>query len=205
MVAIQTEPAEITNLQLGPRIRQARERAGLTIVEVAQRSGYSPGYISQVERDLANPSLGTLKHIAAALDVPLPSFFGESAEGNGNLAETDAGASRTRIVRAGRRKTVLYPGSLIHHQLLSPDLRGKLEAIYASAPPGTGSGDEPYLHEGEEVGIVLHGHAECRVGEEVYQLDPGDAITLPSTVPHSWCNSGDEPLEMIWVSTPPAF
>ena len=197
------------DLQLGARIRRTREQAGLTIVEVAQRSGYSPGYISQVERDLANPSLGTLKRIASALDVPLPSFFHDDApERAAEGADVDtAGTTRApaRVVRVDRRKTLIYPGSRIHHQLLSPDLHGRLEAIWVSAPTGTGSGDEPYVHEGEEIGFVVRGRAECRVGEEAFQLEAGDAITLDSTVPHSWRNAGPDVLDMLWISTPPTF
>ncbi len=192
------------DLELGPRIRETRERAGLTIVEVAQRSGYSPGYISQVERDLANPSLGTLKRIAGALGVPLPSFFGSEVADSVPQRE-DADGPAARVVRTDRRKALVYPGSRIHHQLLSPNLRGQLEALWVSAPSGTGSGDEPYQHEGEEVGIVIRGVAECVVGDDVYRLAVGDAITLSSAVPHSWRNVGEEPLEMIWVSTPPTF
>lgn len=198
--------ADGPELELGPRIRRARERAGLTIAELAARSGYSVGYISQVERDLANPSLGTLKRIASALELPLASLFGEAEEAPEPSPAAEAAApAGARVVRVERRKALLYPGSRIFHQLLSPDLRGRLEAIWVSAPPGTGSGDEPYLHEGEEIGIVVRGRAECRVADEVYQLESGDAITLPSTTPHSWRNAGGETLEMIWVSTPPTF
>jgi len=77
--------------------------------------------------------------------------------------------------------------------------------IWVSAPPGTGSGDEPYLHVGEETGIVVRGSAECRVGEELFPLEAGDAITFASSIPHTWRNSGNDSLEMIWVSTPPTF
>src|SRR5437879_896023 len=103
----------MVELRLGERIRRTRERATLTIIEVAQRSGYSPGYISQVERDLANPSLGTLKRIASALDVPLPSFFQDDPLDGGDHTRAPA-----RVVRVDRRKTLIYPGSHIHHQLL---------------------------------------------------------------------------------------
>jgi len=194
-------------VKLGARIRNARERAGLTIVEVAKRSGYSLGYISQVERDLANPTLGTLKRIADALHVPLPSFFaGSPAElPEAATRQETEGPSVARVVRGDRRKGLLYPGSHIHHQLLSPDLHGRLEAIWVSAPRGTGSGDEPYVHEGEEVGIVLRGSAECRIGTEVLRLGIGDAVTFQSTTAHSWHNVGEDELEMIWVATPPTF
>jgi transcriptional regulator with XRE-family HTH domain len=199
-------PPEALEVQLGPRIREARERAKLTIVELAQRSGYSPGYISQVERDLANPSLGTLKRVANALGVPLPSFFSGAIDAiePGSVSRDERGGS-ARVVRAGRRKALVYPGSHIQHQLLSPDLRGALEALWVSAPRGTGSGDEPYLHEGEEIGIVVRGAAECRVGDDVFALRAGDAITFSSAIPHSWRNVGEDTLEMVWVSTPPTF
>jgi mannose-6-phosphate isomerase-like protein (cupin superfamily) len=161
-----------------------------------------------VERDLANPSLGTLKRIASALEVALPFFFqdeeSESVERR-TTAVSQGEHGPARVVRANRRKTLIYPGSHIHHQLLSPDLHGQLEAILVSAPAGTGSGSEPYLHEGEEIGFVVRGRAECRVGEELFVLEPGDAITINSTVPHSWRNSGREQLEMLWISTPPTF
>lgn len=180
----------------------------MTIVEVAQRSGYSLGYISQVERDLANPSLGTLKRIADALSVPLPSFFVSDGADTADLAavqEVGRSEAAARVVRSGRRKTLLYPGSHIHHQLLSPDLHGQLEAIWVTAPPATGSGEEPYVHAGEEIGFVVHGTCECKVGTEIHRLVKGDAITLRSSVPHSWRNVGDDVLEMIWVTTPPTF
>src|SRR5437867_2336023 len=82
-------------------VREARERTGHTIIEVAQRSGYSAGYISQVERDLANPSLGTLQRIARALEVPLPSFFVSAMDApeSANDVRDERGASGARVVR----------------------------------------------------------------------------------------------------------
>lgn len=193
----------LVELGVGPRLRQQREQAALTIAEVAQRSGFSPGYISQIERDLANPSIAALKRIADAIGAPLGSLF-VGVEESGPTAE-DQADGQVRVVRASQRKMILYPGSQIRHQLLSPDLRRKLEAIWFSAPPGTGSGEDPYQHEGEEIGIVLRGCAECWIGERTYTLGPGDAIYFSSQVPHGWRNTGGDQLEMIWVSTPPTF
>jgi transcriptional regulator with XRE-family HTH domain len=195
--------ARLAQLGIGSRLRQQREQTTLTIAEVAQRSGFSPGYISQIERDLANPSLGALKRITDAIGVPLGSLFVHGDE-NDHGAEDKPG-EQVRVVRASQRKVLLYPGSQVHLQLLSPDLRRKLEAIWFSAPPGTGSGDEPYRHDGEEIGIVLRGRAECWVGDRAHTLGPGDAIYFPSHIPHGWRVAGDDQLEMIWVSTPPTF
>lgn len=196
---------EGVDLKLGPRIRRLREQANLTIAEVAQRSGFSIGYISQVERDLANPSLGALKRIADAIGVRLPALFHEPvpvAEDEPHNGTPDEPAT---VVRSRRRKVLIYPGSNIRHELLSPDLQRKIEFLWATAPPGTGSGDEPYQHQGEEIGVVVKGWAECRVGNKTYVLEAGDSIYFASHLPHSWRNAGDEPLEIIWVSTPPTF
>lgn len=193
----------LVELGIGSRLRQQREQMALTIAAVAQRSGFSPGYISQIERDLANPSLGALKRIADAIGVPLGSLF-VNAEENGEGAE-EKPDGQVKVVRASRRKMIVYPGSQVRLQLLSPDLRRRLEAIWFSAPPGAGSGEEPYQHQGEEIGIVLHGRAECWVGDRTYTLDPGDAISFSSHIPHGWRTIGDDHLEMIWVSTPPTF
>jgi len=51
-------------MSLGSQLREARTATGLTITEVAERTGLSPGYISQVERDRANPSIGAVNRIA---------------------------------------------------------------------------------------------------------------------------------------------
>jgi mannose-6-phosphate isomerase-like protein (cupin superfamily) len=108
-------------------------------------------------------------------------------------------------VPANRRKKLVYPGSSIHHELLSPDLRGRMEVIWVTAAPGVDSGDEPHVHDGEETNVVLRGRAEFRVAGRVFALKPGDALTLPASLPHTWRSVGDESLEMIWVSTPPTF
>ncbi len=63
--------------------------------------------------------------------------------------------------------TILYPGAQIRHELLSRDLRRKLEVIWFSAFPEADNGDEAYQHEGKEIGIVLRGQAECRVGDAI--------------------------------------
>ena len=54
-------------------LREERERCGLSMNVVAQRSGLSHSIISLVERDLRNPTLDTLLRIAEAIEVD----FGE--------------------------------------------------------------------------------------------------------------------------------
>src|SRR3972149_3469206 len=98
------------------------------------------------------------------------------------------------------------PGLRATDYLLSPDLSGKLEMIWAEAEPGGGSGDQPYVHAGdEECVVVIKGRMEIWVGGERYLLHAGDAITFSSRVPHKWQNVGRGRLEALWTITPPAY
>jgi ribosome-binding protein aMBF1 (putative translation factor) len=61
------QPAPRTEVRVGLRLGAARERQGLSLREVARRTGLSPSFISQVERDRVTPFFASLKQLAAAL------------------------------------------------------------------------------------------------------------------------------------------
>ena len=191
---------------LGTRIRQIRHAKKLTIVEVGGRAGLSASYVSQVEREVANPSVGTVNRIAKALGVGMSVFF----EGPERADLSDNGGSGvdkipTRTVRREERKSLTYPGSHIRHELLIPDLRHNLEVLLSRAPPGSDSGEFDFSHEGEECGVVLSGTVELTVGEHSYILEAGDTIRFDGKEPHAWKNVGSDELEVIWIMTPPHF
>lgn len=52
-------------------LREAREKRGLSMNVVAQRSGLSHSIVSLIERDLRNPTLDTLLRMAEAMEVDL--------------------------------------------------------------------------------------------------------------------------------------
>ncbi|HEX6026589.1 MAG TPA: helix-turn-helix transcriptional regulator, partial [Solirubrobacter sp.] len=60
---------------LGARIRTARESAGLSVRGLARRIGVSPSLLSQVERGLAQPSVGTLWALVTELSFSLDGLF----------------------------------------------------------------------------------------------------------------------------------
>ena len=55
---------------LGELVRNIRKKRGITLKELAEKTGLSIGYISQIERDLTGPSLSTLRKLSAALTPP---------------------------------------------------------------------------------------------------------------------------------------
>jgi transcriptional regulator with XRE-family HTH domain len=181
---------------IGGVIRRARKQQGLTLQQVAESSELSLSYLSQIERNLLNPSVGTLKRIAEALDLPAGKL----------MFASDSGASRVTVavLRKGRRKMVSFPQSSISYELLTPDLRRRASMLWLTAEPGAESGS-PMTHEGEDVVVVLKGRLDVEVGGTWYELATGDSIYFNSELPHRWSNRGKVTAEAIWVSAPPSF
>jgi len=180
-------------VSFGQRIRALRLRQKLTLVELARRTGYTAGFISQVERDITNPSITSLRKIAESLGEPVSTF----------LAET---SPKNPVVRRHERPRIMFFRARARDYVLTPSLAGYLQVIYTEVLPGGGSGARPHTHESdEECAVVLKGQLKFWVGEEEYFLEAGDSITLSSRVPHRWKNAGRGQAAILWAMTPPSM
>jgi transcriptional regulator with XRE-family HTH domain len=177
---------------VGTRLRQARHRQRLTLREVASKAGITTSALSQLERDQLNPTLGTLKALATALDITIGSLFAPSAVPDG------------AVVRPAERKR-LSPRQGITYQLLTPDLSGQIEFILSVYDVGASTGEECFAYPAEQCGVVLEGVAEVQLGDRVHRLDAGDSIRFDCAVPHRIVNAGATELKCIWAIIPPTF
>ena len=114
---------------LGEKIRQRRKELGLVLTELAEMCDISPSFLSQIERDQASPSISTLHNIALALGVTVASFFADSSE-DVNNAHAGSKERAAYVVRADQRKLLIYPGSGIRNELLSPDLNREIQMMW---------------------------------------------------------------------------
>jgi transcriptional regulator with XRE-family HTH domain len=180
---------------LGEQIRRLRAERGLTLEEVAGLSGVSIGSLSQIERGKGNPAFFTLTKIAHALGIPVARFF--------HIERT-----ASPVVRRGHGRR-LNPHPHDHegavYELLTPDLDRALEVIRYELPPGLSTRETPFVHGGEEVGVILRGTQITSVNGVEYTLNAGDSISFQSSLPHWMCNPGPETVEGIFVCTPPTF
>lgn len=191
-----------TESSLGEKIRLERKDRNLTLTQLAEQCDISPSFLSQIERGQATPSVGTLHTIASALGLAVASFFEEPAPSD-EFAGPDG--SLAQVVRLDRRKTLIYPGSGVRNELLSPDLQREIQMMWTVIPPGADTGQVPLVHEGEECGVVLQGQVEIWVGDEHYVLGPGDAIYHRSDLPHRSRNIGEQDVIVVVAITPPSF
>lgn len=183
-------------------IKRIRKSKGITLHEMSKRTGISVNHLSQIERGKTNPSIGTLKKITNALEVPFMSLGNAS---NNCLYNPTNQQSKAQVVRKDMRKMLVYPKSKTKVYLLTPDLQRQLEVILSESERGEQGPEEWYSHEGEEFGFVLEGELEVTVDDEVYLLQAGDSIYYQSHLPHRMKRIGDAPCRSIWVVTPPSF
>lgn len=185
-----------TQAIIGQRMRELRKAKGLTLKQLAASTDLSIGYLSQLERQDADPSIRALNVIGKALGVGINWFFPDP-----DAAENP---ETGYVVRADRRRALRFASGL-RDELLSPSLAGQLEMVLTTFEPGASSGEELYSHKGEEAGFVVEGQLEVTLDDQVFLLGPGDTIQFPSERPHRYRNPGPGPTRLIWAVTPPHY
>ncbi|MES2055008.1 MAG: XRE family transcriptional regulator [Pseudomonadota bacterium] len=187
-----TDAAETPGLPLiGAAIRDRRKRLGMTLQALADACGLSVPFLSQVERDLAMPSLVSLTSIASALGVEMSYFVGAPRPG--------------QIVRRGDQPEYLQFGTspVVYARLSGRHEERKMEALHIIVPPGLAS---PATHrEGEGFWYVLEGELDVWIGQEHFLLRAGDSAHFDQRHPYRMRNGGSRDVKMIWVGTPALF
>jgi len=172
-------PAEPTKgvEDIGLRIRKIREEKGLSLEELSKLTGFDVQFLSSIEKDEAQPQLGTVIKLSNALD----SAFGRLVSGVGDKLYS--------ITRKNERRTISRSTShkgqkqLYIYKSLAPDVKGRhMEALIVQLEEDPEK--EISVHEGEEFIFVLDGMVELGIGEEMFELEPGDSVYYLSTTPH---------------------
>ena len=111
-----------------------------------------------------------------------------------------------RVVRAGRRKRISFPGMKGFFELLTPDLNRLLEVLSFRVEPGFASGQELFRDPpGEKFMLILEGILEFHVGEEVFVLKEMDSLSYPADAPIFYKALGEKTVKGVLVITPPGF
>jgi transcriptional regulator with XRE-family HTH domain len=187
-------PSPIEDEDPGPRVgatvRRLRRMRSLSLAELAARSGVSAGLLSEIERDLANPSLKTLTRIRMALDVPLSALFEDREQVPGDP---------DFVRRAARRPRLNVGPKLLEKELLSSSIAQNLQFMILHLPPGGSSGDQMLSYSAEKAGFVLEGSFALSVDGVEVLLRQGDSFQFDSLRPHGFRNPTDRPARVIWI------
>jgi transcriptional regulator with XRE-family HTH domain len=185
------KPVAPAQPKVGALIRARRRQLHMTLQTLCEAAGISVGYLSQVERDHATPSLGTLAQIARSLDVGVDYFIATPSMEDG-------------LTRQGERNRFAVDGSSIVYERIAADFAGNvLSSFVLHVPPGYRS--ETVSHEGEEILFVLDGSITQRLDGREMVLSAGDSLHFRGNNPHSWSNETKKTARLLWVGTLPMF
>lgn len=183
--------AKDMTLSLGEALRSRRKELKMSMQAVADAAGLSVGFISQVERGLTAPSLGSLASISRILELRLSDI----------LEQPDGSDETTR--KAARQKYQV-PGAEASYERISTAFQGAcLHSVIVHEPPGHRA--EPISHEGEEMIFVLNGSITFEVEGQAEILMQGDSIHFDSRRVHSIWNHTDEHSSILWCGTMDVF
>jgi transcriptional regulator with XRE-family HTH domain len=185
--------------KVGGRLRQERERRGMSLRELARRVGVSPSLVSQIELDRVNPSVSTLYALVTELGMTMSDVFGDTAQAAPRVVRERRGTDG--LVGGPGTRSVLNLASGVRWERLTPQSDPEVEFLYVVYPVGAESCPEDALvrHGGREYGYVESGTLGVRVGFDEYELGPEASIAFDSSSPHRLWTIGDEPVHAIWV------
>jgi len=179
---------------LGADLRALRKARGVTLSDLSDRLGRSVGWLSQVERDLSEPSIDDLRQIGKALNAPLSMLFGH------NAAPADEVGY---VVRHGARRKIGSGAAGLVEELLSPDLTDDFEMVHSTFEPHSRIG-APVCRPTQEVGYMISGKLDLIIDGREFTVHPGDSFRIRGET-HEWINPYDEPAVAIWVIAPPVY
>jgi transcriptional regulator with XRE-family HTH domain len=163
--------------EIGKRIRILREEKGISLDELSNMTGFDVELLSNIENNIVQPQLGTVIRLSKALD----SAFGRLISGIGNRIYSITRKYEQKVVsrstaKKGQKQVYTYKS-------LAPEVKGRhMEALIVQLEENPDK--EVSVHDGEEFIYVLDGIVVLNIGEETFDLEPGDSAYYLSTTPH---------------------
>lgn len=177
------EPAKSQQLQLlGERMRDLRKSFGIGIKAFAEIVGVTPAYISQIERNLTEPSLRVLRKIARELNVELTLLFASDMPSDVLVTES-CKRDVMRIADSNARLQLLVPYHTMDGR--TPDM----SVVLVDLGAGQADCEESIVHDYDELCIVLEGSVEYQTSEGTFPLAVGDSLYIRKGIHHKIYNA----------------
>ena len=191
-VTFESEKHTTGRVDLGMRLKELRTKRGLSQTELAKLVGVTPSTISQVESNLIYPSLPALLKMAEVLSIEVSSFFQKTADIGNRVIFPESESVNIKFTD--------LPEENIEAKLLTPlDFEPKAEPYLIEIPPKKSLSSHFFIHKGEEIGYLLSGKLQLKLGKAVYTVNPGDVVYLTSEMPSQWKNTGLGSVKLLWI------
>ncbi|MBB3103098.1 cupin domain-containing protein [Azomonas macrocytogenes] len=182
-------------MDVGTRLQTIRRLKGLSQRELAKRAGVTNSTISMIEKNSVSPSISSLKKVLAGIPMSLMEFFSMDMEQD----------RHAQVVYKAGELLDISTGS-VSMKLIGKAHTGRAIAFLDETyPPGADTGEEMFVHDGEEAGVLIEGRLELTVGSQTYLLECGDSYYFDGSQPHRLRNPFDQPARLISATTPANF
>jgi transcriptional regulator with XRE-family HTH domain len=180
---------------IGDRIRKLRTDLEWSLDKLAEITGLSKGYLSQIENCEKNPPIGTLTKIAYGLNVDVVYLItGEN--------QRSAEPIRFSHVKAGEGRPILHRAAPFGYEYESVNFHKTnrlMDAYIVSMDPELP--EHPFIHEGQEVVYALEGRFVFIYDGRETIVEPGDCLSFDSSLPHYSYSLDGKPARVLVVFT----
>ncbi len=176
-------------MQVGERLKAARQKLGLSLRALGERTGFSASFLSQVELGQTTPSLGSLQKISEALEVSLTSLLAADQDPN-------------PVLRKARRVAVRSEWSKASMESLVPaGFDAQLGAFLLQLDAAGRSGSTGYAAGLRIFSYCIKGDATLVLVDkpEPIELEPGDSVVLDGPETISWENRSKSTVHVLIV------
>ena len=180
----------------GTRLAALRLLSGLSLEDVAARSGLTKSYLSKLERGLSQPSIATVLKLAKTFGVPSGKLLGGAPEPDEILVVRKE--DRVPFSRTEGRAGYAY-------EAIASQRADKSMTPFVMRPPlRSGAEMDLVTHAGEEFVFVISGEMEIVFADRKHALSAGDSVYFDASIPHRSRSLGAVPAEaLVVVSVPP--
>jgi transcriptional regulator with XRE-family HTH domain len=173
---------------LGARVRQLRQDRGLTLKALGRQAGLSHPFLSQLERGLARPSVGSVERIAQALEVPVSALWAERQH------------RAARVIRAGEGSVREHAEAGAPGGVRDLPVGGATMRVREWSGGGRSWPEETETTTGEVLLYVVRGAIEVELEGTVHDLAAGDALTFDGAVRHRVRRRGPANTRALYVA-----
>ncbi len=171
-----TDGQQVSSATIGERIRQIREEKGLSYEQISNLTGFDVEVLAMMEKGEMQPPIGVVVKLSKALD----SAFSRLLSGVGNRVYSVTRKDERKLVS---RSTSKKGKDLYTYQSLAPEVQGRhMESLIVTLEENPDQ--EMSVHDGEEFIFVLDNTVVAKIGDDMFELAPGDSVYYLSTTPH---------------------
>ena len=180
--------------EIGPMVKMARKKRGLTLEQLAEKSGVSRSMLSTIERGEVNPTFSVVWSLTQTLGLSL-----------NQLEEGSDSSPMIEHVHAYSTPTQKSPDGLTTLYMLSPRLTVlPVEWHLLKMEPGAVLESEPHSPGTYEHLTCTKGHLTVDVAGQPVEVATGDTARYSGDVTHAIKNLGTEPAEAILLIAQPS-